>query len=85
MSPYDALKLANVLIMSGEADVSSVFLPVTPMKRGEDGSIINLAGTEKGNEIMNKKSNLIDEIKKQIKYKKSKNQPTELHEKGLVF
>lgn len=85
MSPNDALKLANKLIMFGEGDLSSVVLPLPPIKRGENGGIINLTGTPEGEKMMNTKNNLIEEVKNVIEYKKSKNQPTELYEKGLTF
>ena len=85
MSPNDALKLANKLIMSGERELSSVFVPLPPIKRSDNGGVINLTGTPEGEKMMNTKKNLIEGVKIVIEYKKSENQPTELYEKGLTF
>ena len=72
MSRNDAINLANKLMRAGEGDISSVILPLPPLRREKDGSITDLTGTPEGDAIMNRKSNLVEQVTQQIEYRKVK-------------
>lgn len=83
MSRNEARAMADALMKSGDADLSSTFLSLSMvLVRAEDGSLQNATESDP---VMSEKFNMFDAIRSNIEFKQSKGLSTERDISALSF
>lgn len=85
MSRRESLEIANVLMRSGEGELSAAFLPIAPIHINADGTSTDLTGTPEGDAIWNERMDMVATLQSRIEFAKSQNAPTDLLENAAAF